>query len=103
MSKNGLVRLPFSKAFQLLHLTLKLTAMQNDVKVTEANMYNGFLGNLVTEAVSLKNYKAIVLADKSAFFAGEKFQGKVVVLGKYANVTPTKLVVQGKEIDCQKL
>ncbi|RED47219.1 protein involved in gliding motility GldM [Winogradskyella eximia] len=76
----------------------KLTAMQNDVKATETNMYNGFLGNLVTEAVSLKNYKAIILADKSAFFAGEKFQGKVV-LGKYANVTPTKLNVQGQEID----
>ncbi|WP_417875479.1 gliding motility protein GldM [Winogradskyella sediminis] len=76
----------------------KLTAMQNDIKATETNMYNGFLGNLVTEAVSLKNYKAIVLADKSAFFAGEKFQGRVV-LGKYANVTPTKLNVQGQEID----
>jgi len=61
-------------------------------------MYNGFLGNLVTEAVSLKNYQAIVLADKSAFFAGEQFQGRVV-LGKYANVTPTKLMVQGQEID----
>jgi len=76
----------------------KLTAIQNDVKVTEASMFNLFLGNTLTEAVTLKNYQAIVLADKSAFFAGEKFQGKVV-LGKYANVTPTKLTVQGQEID----
>ena len=76
----------------------KLTAMQNDVKMTEANMFNLFLGNSLDEAVSLKKYQAIVLADKSAFFAGEKFQGKVV-LGKYANVTPTKLSVQGKEIN----
>ncbi|WP_452225238.1 type IX secretion system motor protein PorM/GldM [Lacinutrix chionoecetis] len=76
----------------------KLTAMQNDVKMTEANMFNLFLGNSLDEAVSLKKYQAIVLADKSAFFAGEKFQGKVV-LGKYANVTPTKLTVQGKEIN----
>ncbi|WP_179008710.1 type IX secretion system protein PorM/GldM [Winogradskyella forsetii] len=76
----------------------KLTAMQNDVKATETNIYNGFLGNLVSDATSLKNYQAIVLADKSAFFAGEKFQGRVV-LGKYANVTPTKLVVEGQEID----
>ncbi|MGB1308328.1 MAG: gliding motility protein GldM [Oceanihabitans sp.] len=76
----------------------KLTAMQNDVKMTEANMFNLFLGNSLDEAVSLKKYQAIVLADKSAFFAGEKFQGKVV-LGKYANVTPTKLNVNGKEVD----
>jgi gliding motility-associated protein GldM len=76
----------------------KLTAMQNDVMVTETNLFNLFLGNTLDEAVSLKKYQAIVLADKSAFFAGEQFQGKVV-LGKYANVTPTKLTVQGKEIN----
>lgn len=76
----------------------KLTAMQNDVKATETNIYNGFLGNLVSDATSLKNYKAIVLADKSAFFAGEKFQGRVV-LGKYANVIPTKMSVSGNDID----
>ena len=79
----------------------KLTAMQNDVKVTESDMFSLFLGNIVSEATTLNNYKAIVLADKSAFFAGEKFQGKVVI-GKYANVAPTKLVVQGREIDLSK-
>ncbi|MFD1063252.1 gliding motility protein GldM [Winogradskyella litorisediminis] len=79
----------------------KLTAMQNDIKATETNIYNGFLGNLVSDATSLKNYKAIVLADKSAFFAGEKFQGRVV-LGRYSTVTPTKLVVNGQEVDLTK-
>jgi len=75
--------------------------MQNDVKVTESDMFSLFLGNIVSEATTLNNYKAIVLADKSAFFAGEKFQGKVVI-GKYANVAPTKLVVQGNEVDLAK-
>ncbi|MDH7911384.1 gliding motility protein GldM [Winogradskyella sp. SYSU M77433] len=79
----------------------KLTALQNDVRVTEANLYNLFLGNTLAEATTLNNYKAIVLADKSAFFAGEKFQGRVVI-GKYANVPPTKLVVQGEEVDLSK-
>tara|TARA_B100000809_G_scaffold209456_1_gene212421 strand:+ start:1332 stop:2897 length:1566 start_codon:yes stop_codon:yes gene_type:complete len=79
----------------------KLTALQNDVKVTEANLYSLFLGNSLSKATTLNNYKAIVLADKSAFFAGEKFQGRVVI-GKYANVPPTKLMVQGKEVDLSK-
>ena len=86
------------KGFPAIASYTKLTAMQNDVKATETNMYNVFLGNTLDEAVSLKNYEAIVIADKSAFFAGEKFQGKVV-LGKYANVTPTKLVVNGQEVN----
>lgn len=86
------------KGFPLVASVTKLTAMQNDVKRTEANMFNLFLGNSLTEATTLKNYQAIVLADKSAFFAGEQFKGKVV-LGKYANVVPTGLTVQGRKID----
>ncbi|MDO1501370.1 gliding motility protein GldM [Winogradskyella maritima] len=79
----------------------KLTAMQNDVKLTETNMFNLFLGNTLDEAVSLKNYTAIVIPDKNAFFAGEKFTGRVV-LGKYANVTPTALSVEGNNIDLSR-
>ena len=89
------------KGYPAIASYTKLTAMQNDVKVTEASMYNLFLGNTLTEAVTLKNYQAIVLADKNAFFTGEKFQGKVV-LGKYANVIPTKLQVQGQDINIEE-
>jgi len=89
------------KGFPAIASITKLTAMQNDVKTTEANMFNLFLGNTLDQAVSLKNYQAIVIADKSAFFAGEKFQGKVV-LGKYADVTPTALKVNGEEVDLSK-
>ncbi|WP_047544766.1 gliding motility protein GldM [Psychroserpens sp. Hel_I_66] len=88
------------KGFPAIASYTKLTALQNDVKVTEANMFNVFLGNTLDEAVSLKNYTAIVIADKSAFFAGEKFQGKVV-LGKYANVTPTGLSIGGQSVDLE--
>ncbi|TXD84542.1 gliding motility protein GldM [Subsaximicrobium wynnwilliamsii] len=89
------------KGFPAIASYTKLTALQNDVKVTEANMFNVFLGNTLDEAVSLKNYTAIVIADKSAFFAGEKFQGKVV-LGKYANVTPTGLSIGGQSVDLEE-
>lgn len=89
------------QGFPVIASYTKLTALQNDVKVTEANLYSLFLGNTLSEATTLNNYKAIVLADKSAFFAGEKFQGRVVI-GKYANVPPTKLMVQGIEVDLSK-
>lgn len=89
------------KGFPAIASYTKLTAMQNDVKVTETNMYNLFLGNTLDEAVSLKNYTAIVIPDKNAFFAGEKFTGKVV-LGKYANVTPTKLSVGNEQLDLSR-
>lgn len=89
------------KGFPAVASYTKLTAMQNDIKATEANLYNVFLGNTVDEATSLKNYEAIVIPDKNAFFAGEKFTGRVV-LGKYANVTPTKLMVGNDELDLKR-
>ncbi|WP_115462089.1 type IX secretion system motor protein PorM/GldM [Winogradskyella aurantiaca] len=89
------------KGFPAIASYTKITAMQNDVKVTETNMYNLFLGNTLDEAVTLKNYQAIVLADKSAFFAGEQFSGKVV-LGKYANVKPTAMSVGGNDINVEE-
>ncbi|WP_298902439.1 gliding motility protein GldM [uncultured Psychroserpens sp.] len=85
------------KGFPAIASFAKLTAIQSDVRTTEANLYNLFLGNSLDQAVTLKNYQAIVIPDKNAFFAGEKFQGKVV-LGKYASVTPVKLNVNGSEV-----
>ena len=90
------------KGFPSIASYTKLTAIQNDIKVTEADLYNLFLGNVAVEATTLNNYKAIVLADKSAFFAGEKFQGRVVI-GKYANVPPIDLEVNGVKYDVSKV
>ncbi len=53
----------------------KLTAIQNDVKVTEASMFNLFLGNTLTEAVTLKNYQAIVLGINQLFLQVKNFKG----------------------------
>ncbi|MCB0400086.1 MAG: gliding motility protein GldM [Winogradskyella sp.] len=89
------------KGFPAVASYTKLTAMQNDIKATEADLYNVFLGNTVKKIASLKSYTAIVIPDKNAFFAGEKFTGKVV-LGKYANVTPTKLRVGDTDLNMNR-
>lgn len=90
------------KGFPSIASYTKLTAMQNDVKVTQADLNNLFLGNAAVDATSLNNYDAIVLPEKSAFFAGEQFKGRIVI-GKYANVPPTSLIVNGKEYDVTKV
>ena len=86
------------KGFPAIASYAKMSAIQNDVKVTETNLYNLFIGNTLDFAITLNNYKPIVLADKSAFFAGEQFQGRIV-LGKYSNVTPISLILDGKPYD----
>ncbi|MGL4581732.1 MAG: gliding motility protein GldM [Flavobacterium sp.] len=77
----------------------KLSTMQNDAKIIEAEIYNSLMGNTLSKAASMKNYEAIVIPEKSAFFAGETFKGKVV-LGRYDKSTvPTKVVVNGQNIN----
>lgn len=73
----------------------KLTSMQNDVKKAEADVFSTLLGKAAVEATSMKNYTAIVVTEKSAFFAGEAVKG-TVYLGKFdKNTIPTAVSVNG--------
>jgi gliding motility-associated protein GldM len=85
-----------AKGFPAISTLTYVTAMQNDVKNTEAGAYNLFLGNALQSAASMKNFKAIVVLDKNAYFQGEQVTGKVV-LGRYdANTVPTSFKGPGK-------
>ena len=85
-----------TKGFPAVSTLSFLTAMQNDVKNTEAGAYNLFLGNALQSAASMKNFQAIVVLEKNAYFQGEAVKGKVV-LGRYdANTQPTSFKGPGK-------
>ncbi|MGX7667018.1 type IX secretion system motor protein PorM/GldM [Flavobacterium pedocola] len=85
-----------TKGFPAVSTLTFLTAMQNDVKNTEAGAYNLFLGNALKQAASMKNFQAIVVLEKNAYFQGEQVKGKVV-LGRYdANTQPTSFKGPGK-------
>ncbi|MBP6039787.1 MAG: gliding motility protein GldM [Flavobacterium sp.] len=85
-----------TKGFPAVSTLTFITAMQNDVKNTEAGAYNLFLGNALKTAASMKNFQAIVVLEKNAYFQGETVKGKVV-LGRYdANTVPTSFNGPGK-------
>jgi gliding motility-associated protein GldM len=87
------------KHFPLIASIAKLTAVQNDIKATETNVFNALTGNTAVAAASMKNYTAIVIPEKSAFFAGEAVKGKIV-LGRFDKSTvPTKVVVNGGNVN----
>lgn len=84
------------KGFPAIASVAKLTALQNDLKTLENESYNIFLGNAYKEAASMKNFQAIVVLDKNAYFEGETITGKVV-LGRYdKNTVPTSFNGPGK-------
>jgi gliding motility-associated protein GldM len=75
-----------------------ITQIQGDIKNTEAEIYTNLLGGQMESEASLTNYNGIVALDKSAYFAGEKVTGKVV-LGRYDNtLVPEKVILNGRDI-----
>jgi gliding motility-associated protein GldM len=80
------------QGFPLIASLTKLTQIQSDVRTTENDILSAMLEGQLQSDVSLTNYQAIVVPEKTAFFSGENFKGKVV-LGrvdptlKFENVT----------------
>lgn len=74
-----------------------ITQIQGDVRMTEAEIYNGFLRGQMTEDASLTNYNGIVALDKNAFYPGEKITGKIV-LGRYdPTLRPKSVKLNGRD------
>ena len=89
------------KLFPAIASIAKLTSIQNDVKSLEQDIYNALIGNTTAQTASMKNYKAIVIMDKSLFFQGETVTGRVV-LGRYDETTvPTSVSVGGASVSME--
>lgn len=86
------------EGFPMVASRTKLTQIQADIKVTQNEVYQAMLAGEQVKQLSMKNYQAIVVPDKTAFFNGENFKGRVV-LGRFDNTLNfDKVIVNGKEI-----
>ena len=69
------------QGYPLVASITKFTMLQADVKTIESELLSAMLqGKLKIEA-SLTNFDAIVVPDKTAFFSGDNFTGRII-LGK---------------------
>jgi len=86
------------EGFPLISTITNLTSMQTDISTTQSEIYGTLLGGQLESDVSMSNYKTILIPEKSAFFQGENFKGKIV-LGRYdASLKPSEVVVNGNNI-----
>ena len=86
------------EGFPLISTVTNLTSMQMDVKTTESEIYSSLLGGQLESDVSLTNYDAIVVADKTAFFQGEKFTGKIYLGKKDPTLKADVVEIGGKAL-----
>ena len=87
------------KGFPSIASLAKLSAMQSDVKSLESEVLSRLLSGKQEEALSFSNYRAIVIPEKTAFFSGENFKGRVV-LGRVDDSTkPNSVELNGTQVD----
>ena len=87
---------------QVASLT-KMTQIQSDVKKNQSEILGAILGGKLKSEVSLSNFEAIVVADKTAYFAGETFTGKIVLGKKDKTLKAHKVTVNGNELPAESM
>ena len=88
------------EGYPLVASLAKLTALQADVKSTEEDALKSMLEGELTNQVSLKNFATSLMASKSAFYSGEKYDGKIIISKTDKSSTPVRaeLTLDGRKL-----
>ena len=83
------------EGFPLIASRTNITKMQNDIKSTEREIYGTLVGGQMKSDVSLKNYEAMVVFSKNAYYPGERLEGKIVLGKNDPSLMASKVIVNG--------
>ncbi|MCG2430748.1 gliding motility protein GldM [Aequorivita xiaoshiensis] len=88
------------EGFPMVASRTKLTQMQSDIKTTENEILSNMLAGQQAAALSFSQYNTLLETSKSAYYAGEKFEGSIVLGRKDPNTKPNdvKLTLDGKPL-----
>lgn len=88
------------EGFPLVASLTKMTQLQADIKTTEQEVLKTLLEGELTEAVSLTNFASALSAPKTAYYSGEKYDGKIIVSKTDKTSTPVKaeLTLDGRPL-----
>ncbi len=86
------------KGFPKIASLTKLTQIQADIKKNQSEILSNILSGKLKSEISLNNFDAIVVADKTAFFPGERFKGKIVLGKNDKTLKAHKVVINGRTL-----
>tara|TARA_R110002012_G_scaffold321809_1_gene551508 strand:- start:6849 stop:8399 length:1551 start_codon:yes stop_codon:yes gene_type:complete len=86
------------RGFPLVASLTKMTQLQADIKTTQSEVLSSMLAGKLKVEASLTNFDAIVVPDKTAFFSGENFTGRIILGKKDNTLKADKVVVNGNEL-----
>lgn len=91
------------KGFPLVASLTKMTQLQADVKTTESEVLSSMLAGKLKVEASLTNFDAIVVPDKTAFFSGENFTGRIILGKNDKTLKADKVVINGQELPAESM
>lgn len=91
------------KGFPLVASLTKLTQIQADIKTTESEVLSSMLAGQLKVEASLTNFDAIVVPDKTAFFSGEPFTGRIILGKNDKTLKAHKVIINGTELSQESM
>src|SRR5690554_2866533 len=79
------------EGFPMVASRTKLTQLQSDVKTTENEILSNMLAGQQAAALSFTQYNTLLESSKSAYYAGEQFDGGIVLGRKDPNTKPNRV------------
>ncbi|GAB5399044.1 MAG: gliding motility protein GldM [Aureisphaera sp.] len=79
------------EGFPLIASKTKMTSLQNDIKVTKNELLSKMLAGQQERVASFTQYNTLLEQSKSAFYAGEAFDGGIVLGRKDPNTKPNRV------------
>ncbi len=86
------------KGFPMVASMTKLSALQSDIRKTQSDVLTSMVAEKLKVEASLTNFDAIVVPEKTAFFSGESFKGKIILGKKDATLKANSVVINGREL-----
>lgn len=92
------------EGFPLVASKTKLTSLQNDIQVTKNELLSKMLAGKTELMISATQYNTLLEQAKSAFYAGEPFDGGIVLGRKDPNTKPNRveLTLDGRPLTAEQ-
>ena len=87
------------EGFPLISSVTSVTKLQNDAETTENEVYSTLVGGQMKSDVSLKQYQAMVVFEKNAYYPGERLEGKIVLGKNDPTLVAEKVIVNGAPVN----
>ena len=86
------------EGFPLITTWTNIEQIQADIRTTETDIYNSLLGGQLESDVSMTNYDAMVVFEKSAYYSNERLKAKIVLGKNDPTLKASEVIINGNKV-----